>query len=213
MSSLIENPVCCREGLVDLGTLGSLRAKQQREGKCSTLTNVLLKVSLYIETRARLSKQMSIYLCIADPNEVHDCVLCNYLCCDINGEGLRPDALMTSMQVDRKGRVREIVGCYIAELKVDVTNVEKLCSHLKKAVNQLKGSYAYQLAQKYCCRENYRMIIVIHESIAGRIELFLENNCRAIRDVDRAKCKEVCDLLENGTLILIKVNGEAGVLK
>jgi hypothetical protein len=57
------------------------------------------------------------------------------------------------------------------------------------------------------------MIIVIHESIAGRIESFLENNCRAIRDVDRAKCKEVCDLLENGTLILIKVNREAEVLK
>jgi hypothetical protein len=48
MSSLLENSVCCREGLVDLGTLGTLYAKQQREGKCSTLTNVLLKVSLYV---------------------------------------------------------------------------------------------------------------------------------------------------------------------
>jgi hypothetical protein len=116
------------------------------------------------------------------------------------------------MRVDRKGRVREIIGCYIVELKVDVTSVEKLCSHLEKAVNQLKGPYAYRLAQKYCCRENYKMIIVIHESIAGRIESFLENNCRAIRDVDRAKCKEVCKLFENGTLILVKVNREAEVL-
>jgi hypothetical protein len=56
------------------------------------------------------------------------------------------------------------------------------------------------------------MVIVIHESIAGRIEAFLKDNCRAIRDVDRAKCKEVCELFENGTLILVKVNRRAEVL-
>lgn len=210
MSFPLENLICCQEGLVDLGTLGTLHSRQHIEGKCSTLANVLLKVSSRIENQARLSKQASLYLCIADPNEVHDCALRNYLCCNIDDEGLRPDVLMTLMRV--KGRVKEIVECYVVELKVDVTSVEKLCSHLGRAVNQLRGSHAYRLAQRYCCKENYKMVIVIHESIAGRIEAFLKDNCRAIRDVDRAKCKEVCELFENGTLILVKVNRRAEVL-
>jgi len=214
MSFSLKNSVCCQEGLVDLGTLRTLYSRQHIKGRCPTLANVLLKVSSRIENLARLGKQVSLYLCIADPNEVHDCALRNYVCCNIDDEGLRPDVLMTLMRA--KGRVKEIVECYVVELKVDVTSVEKLCYHLGKAVNQLRGSYAYRLAQRYCCKKDYKMIIVIHESIVGRIKTriktFLENNCKAIRDVDRAKCKEVCKLFEDGTLILVKVNREAEVL-